>query len=178
MNADELTILRLESVALLPEQSAEIREVCRLAYDEELDALFELYLPATHLLGRHNGLLVSHVMWVTRWLQPAGLAPLRTAYFEMVATHPAHQGRGYASLLMKDALVWLDEFELAALSPAETTLYGRLGWTFWRGPLFIRRDQELLPTPDERVMVLSLPGTPAMDLDTPLSAEWREGELW
>jgi hypothetical protein len=36
-----------------------------------------------------------------------------------------------------------------------------------------------LPTPDEQVMVLRLPRTPAgLSLDAPLSAEWREGEFW
>jgi hypothetical protein len=33
-------------------------------------------------------------------------------------------------------------------------------------------------TPDERVMILSLPQTPSLDLDLPLSVEWREGEVW
>ena len=178
VDADELTILCLESASLPLEDRAEILEMCRLAYDEELEALFDLLPPATHLLGLQDGLLVSHVMWVTRWLQPGGTSPLRTAYFEMVATLPAHQGRGYASRLMREAIGYLDGFDLAALCPAETTLYSRLGWIFWRGPLFIRRDKELLPTPDERVMVLPLSGTPELDLDAPLSAEWREGEVW
>jgi hypothetical protein len=29
-----------------------------------------------------------------------------------------------------------------------------------------------------KVMILRLPCTPPLDLDAPLSAEWREGELW
>ena len=37
----------------------------------------------------------------------------------------------------------------------------------------------LQPTPDETVMILRLPRTPPdLDLDAPLSAEWRRGELW
>jgi len=71
-----------------------------------------------------------------------------------------------------------DDFELAALSPAETTLYLWLGWTFWRGSLFIRQGDSLLPTPDEQVMILPLPGTPPLNLDGAISAEWREGEVW
>lgn len=173
-----LGIERVESARLSADQSTEIRSMCRLAYDEALDDLFDGFGPASHLLGRVDGRLVSHVMWVTRWLQPRGQAPLRTAYFEMVATHPAYAGRGFASRLMQEAVTHLGAFELAALSPADTTLYQRLGWIFWRGPLFIRRAGDLLPTPDEAVMVLPLPRTPDLDLDAVLSAEWRPGELW
>lgn len=173
-----LRIQRVESARLSADQSAAIRAMCRLAYDEELDDLFDGFGPATHLLGCIDGRLASHVMWVSRWLQPGVLAPLRTAYFEMVATHPARMGRGYASRLMREAVAHLSEFELAALCPADTSLYQRLGWIYWRGPLFIRRAGDLLPTPDEAVMVLPLPQTPDLDLDDPLSAEWRPGELW
>jgi hypothetical protein len=28
------------------------------------------------------------------------------------------------------------------------------------------------------VMILRLPRTPPLDLDAPLSIEWREGDLW
>jgi aminoglycoside 2'-N-acetyltransferase I len=164
----------------LPEaELAAVVAMCELAYDEPLAGLFALYEPGTHLIGRLASLIVSHVMWVTRWLQPAGQEPMRTAYVELVASHPSHQGRGYASRLMAAAPGhFQSDYRLAALSPADTSLYGRLGWEFWRGPLFIRRDGQLLPTPEERVMVLPLPSTPQLDLDAPLSAEWREGEIW
>jgi aminoglycoside 2'-N-acetyltransferase I len=160
------------------DNATEIHAVCRLAYDEDLDDLFEAYGPATHLVGHLDGRLVSHVMWVTRWLQPAGMTRLRTAYIEMVATHPAYSGRGYATRLMQAVPGRLGDFDLTALCPADTSLYQRLGWTFWRGPLFIRQDQGLLPTPEEKVMILTLPSTPDLDLDASLSAEWRPGEVW
>jgi hypothetical protein len=70
------------------------------------------------------------------------------------------------------------DFELGALCPAAPDLYARLGWVYWRGPLFIRTPEGLTPTLEERIMILKLPKTPALDLDSPLSAEWREGEVW
>ena len=71
------------------------------------------------------------------------------------------------------------DYGLAALSPADTGMYARLGWQFWRGPLSIRMPSGTdEPTSDERVMVLELAGRPKLNLDEPLSAEWREGELW
>lgn len=175
----ELTIENVATEALAAETLAEIVAMCELAFDEPLAELFASYGPATHLIGRREGQLVSHVMWVTRWLQPIGMVPLRTAYIEMVATHPACQGLGYATRLMEITPGRLqDDFELAALAPADTTLYVRLGWVFWRGPLFIRLDGRLLPTPDERVMIWPVSKTPALNLDAGLSAEWRSGELW
>ncbi|HYF40534.1 MAG TPA: GNAT family N-acetyltransferase, partial [Gemmatimonadales bacterium] len=70
------------------------------------------------------------------------------------------------------------EFDLAALSPATDDLYLRAGWRFWRGPLMVRTDQGLVPTPEEEIMVLELPRTPVLDLEQPLSVEWRPGEVW
>jgi aminoglycoside 2'-N-acetyltransferase I len=72
----------------------------------------------------------------------------------------------------------IDEFEMGGLSPAEPTLYTKTGWVFWQGPLFIRTPDGLISTPDASVMILRLPRTPSLDLTLPLSAEWREGELW
>lgn len=175
----ELKIECIGTEKLATGQLAEILAMCELAYDEPLAELFAAYGPATHLIGRRDGFIVSHVMWVTRWLQPVGMAPLRTAYVEMVASHPAYQGLGYATRLMAQVPDQLDDhFQLAALCPAETSLYGRLGWVSWRGPLSIRRDGRLLPTPDERVMILPLNKTPSLNLDAGLSAEWRAGEMW
>jgi len=73
----------------------------------------------------------------------------------------------------------VQDFELAALSPSDPAFYERLGWELWQGPLFIRTDDGLLLSPgEEQVMILRLPRTPPLDLDAPLSAEWRQGELW
>ena len=124
--------------------------------------------------------MVAHATWVTRSLQ-AGNGPLmRTAYVELVATHPAYQHRGYASAVMELLMRSIADYELAALCPTDAgrKLYTTLGWQDWRGPLFIRGRGGLIPTPAESVMVYPLPATPEVDLEGPLSAEWRPGELW
>jgi aminoglycoside 2'-N-acetyltransferase I len=156
----------------------EIISLCRRAYEEPVESLFAAFLGGTHVLGRRSGLLVSQAMWVTRYLQVGESAPLHTAYVEMVATAPEHQGQGYATAVMQRLAEAIVEYELGALCPAEPGLYARLGWVMWRGPLFIRQEGALLATPHERIMILRLPGTPSLDLDAPLSAEWRPGELW
>lgn len=163
---------------LAPQQLAEIHALCNRAYDRDLGPLFQTFTDATHVIGWWGSVIVSHAMWVTRWLQPGNQAPLRTAYVEMVATEPQYQGRGFASTVMRQLASAVHDFELGGLSPAEPTLYTKLGWVFWQGPHFIRTKDGLLSMPEDRIMILQLPKTPALDRTLPLSAEWREGELW
>lgn len=176
--------LRLEVLhadQLTPEQLAEIHALCNHAYavyDVDLEPLFRTFTDTTHVLGWLGSAIVSHAMWVTRWLQPSTQVPLRTAYIEMVATEPEFQQRGFGTAVMRRLASAIYDFELGGLSPAEPMLYEKLGWVFWQGPLFIRRQAGLIPTPDCSVMILRLPKTPPLDLTLPLSAEWREGELW
>lgn len=172
----QIEITRVDD--LTPELIAEIHTLCNQAYGEDLEPLFNTFTDATHVLSFVDDTLVSHAMWVTRWLQPGDGPKLRTAYVEMVATAPEFERRGFASAVMQRLVDAVIDFDLAALCPAETGVYARLGWVDWRGPLFMRTDEGLMPTPDERVMIWRLPKTPALDLDLSLSAEWREGEVW
>ena len=205
----DLTIQILPAAALDPPLRAAVHNLCARAYPgENLDPLWAAYAADFHAIGWIADLPVSYAMVVTRRLQ-VGYGPrLRTAYVELAATLPEFQGRGYATALMRRLAedITAADYDLAALCPADTRLYQRLGWEYWRGPLFIRRPPEgwpageraadpdmdtdmaadlsaataeLLPTPEERVMILRLPPTPLLDLDLPLSAEWRPGgELW
>jgi aminoglycoside 2'-N-acetyltransferase I len=156
----------------------EIIDLCVLAYDEDFASLFELLPGTCHVLVRDGGALISHACWVTRWLQPAGLPLLRTAYVEAVATHPQRQGEGLGSRAMERVAAEIGGYELGALSPALHGFYERLGWEHWRGLTAIRQAEGLLPTPDEEIMILRTAQTPPLDLATPISAEWREGEVW
>jgi aminoglycoside 2'-N-acetyltransferase I len=165
------------------EMPATVREqvvsLCSRAFEEDFDLLLGTFPGAVHLMARLGSALVSHALWVTRWLQAGTAPPMRTAYVEAVATEKQFRHRGYASAVMKRLAGEIQDFELGALSPSDHRFYERFGWQLWRGPLFIRKGEELLATPeDEEVMVLRLPMTPPLDLDAPLSAEWREGELW
>lgn len=177
----QLKIEVLPADQLTPEQVVQVHALCLRAYaiyNVDLEPLFQTFSGVTHVIGWWGPAMVSHAMWVTRWLQPAGLPPLRTAYVEMVATEPEFQGRGFASQVMRRLQSAIQDFELGGLSPAEPMLYTKLGWVFWQGPLFIRTQDGPLPTLDGEVMVLRLPKTPSLDLGSALSAEWREGELW
>ena len=72
----------------------------------------------------------------------------------------------------------ITDFDLGALWPNYPDWYARLGWVNWRGPLFIRSGEDLIPTLDDQIMIKLLPKTPPLNLAGSLSAEWREGELW
>lgn len=157
-----------------------ILSLCNAAYRQDLTALFRTFGPGTHVIGEIDDQVVSHAMSIARCLQPGESRPLKTAYIEAVATLPAHRGNGYATDVMRHLTENIPlDYELAALSPATTSLYARLGWQFWRGPLSIRMPTgQNEPTPNESVMVLELEGRSKLNLDEALSAEWRQGELW
>lgn len=175
---EELKLEVIRSDQLPSDLLTAIHALCNRAYQKDLGALFRTFSDATHVLGFLGSSLVSHAMWVPRWLQPGDSPLLYTAYVEMVATEPQFQRRGFATAVMRRLASAITDFDMGALCPAVPALYAKLGWVFWRGPLFIRTPEGLIPTPDERIMILRLPKTPALDLDLPLSAEWREGELW
>jgi len=170
----------VQSASLSAEQRTAILDLCRAAYDEELDRYLSDIGPGMHALGLVGGVLVSHVMLVERWLETPALPPMRTAYVELVATHPAHQGRGYASQLMRAVVPDMPPCVIGALSPSDPAYYARLGWELWRGPLAVRTARGIeASAPDEQVMVLRLAATPStLDLDALLSIEWRPGEVW
>jgi aminoglycoside 2'-N-acetyltransferase I len=174
-----LSIETVESHSISQSTLLEICELCTEAYAEDFTGAFEALGPGMHVIGRSEGHIVSHAMWVTRALQPGRRTPLHTAYVEAVATRRRFQRRGFASQILRHLAQQIRNYELGALSPSDDLLYARLGWERWRGPLFIRTETGLDPTPDESVMILRLEKTPAdLDLNEPLSAEWRAGELW
>jgi aminoglycoside 2'-N-acetyltransferase I len=177
--AEKLTLEVVQANQLVPELLAEIHGLCNRAFAEDLGPTFSTFKDATHVLGFLDTTLVSHALWVTRWLQVGTQPILRTAYIEAVATEKEYQNRGFAAMVMKQVAEEIQDFGLGALSPFSVAYYERLGWELWRGSLYIRIDEGLVRTPrDGDVMILRLPRTPVLDLYAPLSAEWREGEPW
>jgi len=115
-----LAISHLSSTSLSPDAASSIVRLCDAAYGCPTEPMFTELGAGDHLLGSRDGNLVSHLMWVTRWLQPEGRPPLKTAYVEMVATAPAEQGRGYATMLLQNLVPHLADYELAALPVPRT----------------------------------------------------------
>jgi len=179
MKSNTLSLQVKKAAEINKQEYAEIIELCGSAYNTDYGPFMATFPDPTHVLGRVEGKLVSYALWVTRWLQNEGSPPWRTAYVEGVATDERYRRRGYASTVMQRIAEEIKDFDIGGLCTGHYELYSKLGWQLWRGPLFIRTDKGLIATPEEKgVMVLALPKTPLLDLDTSLSAEWREGELW
>jgi aminoglycoside 2'-N-acetyltransferase I len=158
--------------------AAAIIDLCSQAFEEDYTPYMQTFVDPVHVLARLDGKLVSHALWITRWLQVGDGPLLRTAYVEGVATADNFRRQGLATAVMKRLAQEIADFEIGALSPVDTSLYARLGWEFWQGPLFHRKAGRLIPDSDEVVMILRLPKTPNLDLALPILVEWRKGEIW
>src|SRR5579864_3230979 len=101
MNVPALQLTIAPTGALEPSVKAAIVDVCTRAFAEDFSSLFDLVEDAQHVLANQEGRLVGHACWTTRWLQPEGCPPLRTAYVDAVAVDPACQGRGLGSAMLR-----------------------------------------------------------------------------
>lgn len=160
---------------------AAIIQVCIAAHQEEdFQHLFN-YIPGggRHFLAYRDETVVSHAVVTTRWLQPAELPILKTAYIDAVSTLPVYQGQGYASAVMRYLAQNIDDYEIAGLETDRPSFYTRLGWEVWRGPLAGRSEQGLVPTPEQKgIMILRLARTPALNLDDALTIECQADRVW
>ncbi|MGZ4110051.1 MAG: GNAT family N-acetyltransferase [Actinomycetota bacterium] len=134
-----------------------------------------------HFVVELDGRLASHAAVVERELR-TGRHRLRTGYVEAVATWPGLQRRGFATRAMRAANEHIAAtYPLGGLDTDSPAFYERLGWELWRGPTSVRTAEGERRTPEEDgyVMILRTPGTPAdLDLDAPISCEWRRGDVW
>lgn len=138
-------------------------------------------LGGVHVLATVDGELAAHASVVARQLVADG-HPLRTGYVEAVATGRRWRRRGIGDQVMAAAeRLVAGGFEMGALAPSDegARLYLRRVWVPWRGPLGALTPEGTVSTPDEQVFVLTTPGSPAeLDLDRPLTCDWRRGDLW
>jgi GNAT superfamily N-acetyltransferase len=178
---DRITVTCARTEDLDPAAREAVIQVCVAAHQEDDFKKLFLYIPSggRHFIGYRGAELVSHAVVTTRWLQPEGMPELKTAYVDAVATLPAYQGQGCASAVMRRLASGIDDYTIACLETDRPGFYRRLGWEAWRGPLAGRSEQGLIPTPDQKgVMVLRLPHTPALDLDRGLTIECQGGRIW
>jgi aminoglycoside 2'-N-acetyltransferase I len=176
----------------------------RLAHTSELDdatltaaraLLFEVF-PGDmedsdweHALGGIHALaydgddaLVGHASVIQRRLIHAGHA-LRAGYVEGVAVREAHRRRGIATALMT-ALeeVITNAYDLGALGATDLAVpfYTARGWLRWRGPSWALTPSGVVRTADEdgAIYILPLPNGAPLDLNGPLMADWRDGDVW
>jgi len=172
----ELTVIR--TADLTPPQHAAVVNLCSAVFEVNYQEYLDNLGPGTHVLGYEDHYLISHAMWITRWLHPGDLPLLKTAYVEGVVTEFRYRHRGHGTAVMARMASEILDFALAALATGKPGFYARLDWEPWLGPTFVRTGTGLLPAMDDGVMVLRLPQTPPLDTHWPLSCEWRNGEIW
>lgn len=174
----QVTFQVVQRHRLSTQTEQDILSLCLHEWGNDFVALWPTFVDSTHVLALLEGRVVSHALWVTRWLQPAPCPSLRTAYVEAVVTDATYRRQGLATAVLQRLHTHIRDFEIGGLSPSRVSFYERLGWEYWRGPLSVRTATGSIATPDEEVMILRLPRTPRLDLNAPLSVEWRDGELW
>jgi GNAT superfamily N-acetyltransferase len=157
-------------------------DLCVAAHEmDEFRFMFTKYFPsgARHFVAYDGETLVSHAVVTTRGVQPEGLRILRTAFVDAVSTLPSYQNQGYGSATMQRVAETISDYEIGCLQTDRMSFYAHLGWEEWRGPLAGRSDGGLIPTPEQRgVMVLGLANTPPLDLDASMTIECQPERIW
>ena len=172
-------------VAATEDLTASVRsaviDVCIAAHENDDFANLFTYIESggRHFLGYQGSELASHAVVTTRWLQAGGRAPWRTAFVDAVSTRPSLQGQGHATAVMARLAASIDDYDIGCLQTDIPGFYERLAWEVWRGPLGGRSEEGMIPTPLQTgVMVLRLPRTPSLDLETQLTIERQPTRIW
>ena len=170
---------------LEPDELEELTRLCEAAFKESFTEVWERVGPGLHVICEAAGRIVSHAMIVDRsvYLGHEADIALDVGYVENVATLPDAGGRGHGAATMgRIGEIIGEEYALGALGTGSNDFYARLGWETWRGPTSVRMpDGEWVRSAGEdgHVMVLRTPRTPVdLDLESPISVDWRPGEPW
>ena len=156
---------------------SELEDVITLGsrvFNTDLQANRNTFIHTTHIMGYYGSSLVSHALWYTRWMQTGSSPLLKTAFVDVVATGEEYRKQGFASSVLARFAESVTDYDIAALTTASTGFYERLGWQVWSGPVYFEKTEKQIAQPNDSLMVLSLPNTPDLDLDAPLTVEWRE----
>jgi aminoglycoside 2'-N-acetyltransferase I len=147
---------------------------------ELTDDDWEHALGGVHALAWEDGRLVGHASVVGRRLLHGGRA-LRTGYVEAVGVRADRRRHGHGDALMA-ALerVIRGAYELGALGATDVgaAFYATRGWQRWPGPTSALSPAGVVATPEADGAVFVLPVTAALDLSAPLTADWRDGDVW
>lgn len=176
-----IAVERRRTDELDPADVAGLQALMAAAFDGRFDADDWAHaLGGTHLIVRHDGVLLAHAAVVPRALDVDGL-PFRTGYVEAVATAPQQHGRGLGTAVMTAAGELVrSAYELGALSTGRPAFYERLGWERWAGETWVREGTRLERTPDEDDGILVLRTGPSADLSLTgaIACEARTGDDW
>lgn len=168
---------------LTEDERTTIRTLLDAAFDGDFDDTdWEHTLGGLHVLATESDQLVAHVAVVARRLLHRERA-IRTGYVEGLAVRADRRRHGLAGRVMAEAeRVITRAYDLGALSDGTGIpgFYARRGWSTWAGPTYTLGPDGPLRTVDDDggVLVLTTPTSPPLDLDGPLTCDWRPGDVW
>ena len=166
---------------LTPPEATRIRTLLDEAFEGRFtDGLWRQALGGVHFFVEEDGVPISHASVVPRLLAVRD-REINTGYVEAVGTRPSDRRKGLARSVLTAARRHIaDTYELGALHSELPTFYEHLGWERWRGNTFVRTSSGLMrtPTDDGCIHIWRVAATPALDLDDPITCEWRPGFVW
>jgi aminoglycoside 2'-N-acetyltransferase I len=157
------------------------RQLVDEAFDGDFDELdWEHALGGMHAIVWEGSELIGHGAVVQRRLLHQGRA-LRCGYVEAVGVRRDHQRRGHGARVMAELeRVIRAAYDLGALSATDEAVdfYLARGWQRWEGETYALTPSGEVRTADDDGGVFVLPVAVALDLDGPLTCDWRDGDVW
>jgi aminoglycoside 2'-N-acetyltransferase I len=159
----------------------DVRQLVTEAFEGDFsDDDWKHTLGGLHVIASEGSALVAHAAVVPRtiWF---GDDPFWAGYVEGVATRRDRQREGLGSRVMTEiGRVVRSTFDAGVLSTGLWGFYERCGWERWRGPSFVRHNDELVRTEDDddAIMVLRFGRSRSVDLTAPIACERRAGDDW
>jgi aminoglycoside 2'-N-acetyltransferase I len=172
-----VTVRRCHTAELSPADLDDARALCAASFSDFTEADWSHALGGMHAVVHHDGRLVAHGSVVLRRLMVDG-AWLRCGYVEAVAVADDVRRRGHGTAVMGSLEGLLPGYDLLALSASDAGVpfYDARGWQRWRGPSSVATTVGVVPTPDDDGS-LHVRGD-GLDLDAPITCDWREGDVW
>lgn len=137
-------------------------------------------LGGLHVVATHGEDVIGHAAVIQRRLLVGGRT-LRAGYVEGVGVHPTRRRQGIGDEMMRrsEQIIWAG-YDIGALGATDDAIpmYERRGWTQWRGPLSAMTASGIVRTPDEAGGVYVLTAGASIDIESELTCDWRDGDLW
>lgn len=172
------TLRRCHTAELTGSELAAARSLCDISFGDFADSDWTHALGGMHAVAYDGDRLVGHGSLVLRRLMVDG-EWVRCGYVEAVAVHHDHRRAGVGAAVMRSLEELAPGYDLLALSSsaAGVAFYEALGWDRWRGPSSVATTVGVVPTPEDdgSLYVRSLEH---VNLDAPITCDWREGDVW
>ncbi len=179
-NEDMSVVTVAHTADLGPATLAAARDLLYQVFDDLDESDWEHSLGGMHAVAWDGPDLVGHAALIQRRLLHQGRA-LRAGYVEGVAVRVDRRRRGLGAAMMAELeRVARGAYEVAALGATDDAVpfYTGRGWLPWRGPTSALTPFGVVRTPGDDGAVFALPLSADLDLDSEITCDWRDGDVW